>query len=132
VTVFRVGWSVVHERVCLHAARRLVEIVSDLGCDDPDLRSQLRTLARRMATQLKAGTPWRARDELDVLAVLDPPSWATVLGLVDECPVVSKVADTGKGRAALRVTNEFEFISESGQIAGARDFVESLPTRLVG
>jgi Family of unknown function (DUF6178) len=132
VTVFRVGWSVVHERVCLHTARRLVEIVSDLECDDPDVRSQLRTLARRMAAQLKAGTPWRARDELDVLAVLDPPSWAAVLGFVDECPVVSKVPDAAKRRAALRVTTEFEFISESGQIARARDVVESLPARLVG
>jgi hypothetical protein len=131
-TVFRVGWSIVHERVCLHGAQRLVEIVADLECDDPDVRSQLRTLARRMAAELKAGTPWRARDELDVLAILDPPSWATVLGLVDECPVLPRVPDAGKGRAALRVTTEFEFISESRQIAWARHFLESLPARLVG
>jgi hypothetical protein len=132
VTVFRVGWRVAHEQVCLHAATRLVEIVPALECDDPHVRPQLDSLARRMAAQLKAGTPWRARDELDVLAILDPPSWATLLGLVDECPVVPKAAATGTGRPALRVTAEFEFISDSTQIARVRDFVESLPRRLAG
>ncbi len=130
VTVFRVGWTTAHGQVCLHAARRLVEIVSALECDDRDVESQLEALARRMAAQVRAGTPWRARDDLDVLAILDPPSWASVLRLVDECPVVPKPRPAGSERE-LRVRLESEFISENRQIAWARDFVESLPARLV-
>jgi len=78
-----------------------------------------------------AGTPWRERERLEVLACLDPPAWATLLFLVDECPVVPKRASKPKGRAPLRVTSEFEFISENDQIAWALDYVDSLPERLV-
>jgi hypothetical protein len=131
VSAFRVGWSVAHEQVCLHAARRLVDLVADLGCDDGDVGDRLRTLGRRMASQVKAGTPWRAREDLDVIAILDPPSWATLQGLVDECPTLPRTEPRGAG-PPLRVTNEFEFISENRQVLRAREFVESLPERLAG
>ncbi len=132
VAVFRTGWSVLYEDVCLYVARRLVEILADLRCDDDELQDQLRELHHRLKTQIKAGTPWRERDNLDVIAILDQPSWATLLGLVDECPVVPKVAQTrADGRPPLRVASEFEFISENGQIAWVRDFLEALPDRLV-
>jgi len=84
-----------------------------------------------MGSQVRAGTPWREREDLDVLAILDPPSWATLLGLIDECPVVPK-GERSAGPQPLRVTTEFEFISENRQVAWAQDFVESLPDRLVG
>ena len=131
VTVFRMGWSVLHERVCLHSARRLVETLRDVTSDDPEVQTQLTELSQRMGSQLKAGTPWRERDNLDVLAILDQPSWATLLGLLDECPVVPK-GDGSAGPRPLRVTTEFEFISENRQVAWARDFMASLPDRLVG
>lgn len=132
VTVFRMGWSVVHERVCIHVARRLVEILSDVTSDDRGVQRQLRELRQGLQSQVKAGTPWRERDNLDVIAILDPPSWATLLGLVDECPVVPRVGEKPAGPRPLRVTTEFEFISENRQVDWARDFVESLPGRLVG
>ena len=130
VTVFRWGWSVLHERVCLDLARRLVRALADLRVDDLQVQHDLTELRIRMAAQLKAGTPWRERDRLDVLAILDPPAWATLLGLVDECPVVPKPSPKSSGRPPLRVTAEFEFISENAQIEWARDFVDSLPVRL--
>ena len=52
------------------------------------------------------------------------------VGLVDECPVVPKPSPKSCGRPPLRVTTEFEFISENAQIEWARDFVDSLPVRL--
>jgi Family of unknown function (DUF6178) len=130
VTVFRWGWSVLHERVCLDLARRLVRALADLRVDDLELQHDLTQLRIRMAAQLREGTPWRERDRLDVLAILDPPAWATLLGLVDECPVVPKASPKGSGRPPLRVTTEFEFISGNAQIEWARDFVDSLPVRL--
>jgi hypothetical protein len=131
VTVFRWGWGVLHERVCLDLARRLVRALADLRVDDVQLQHDLTQLRIRMAAQLQAGTPWRERERLDVLAILDLPAWSTLLGLVDECPVVPKPSPTTSGRPPLRVTTEFEFISENGQIEWARDFVDSLPARLV-
>jgi hypothetical protein len=130
VTVFRWGWSVLHERVCLDLGRRLVRALADLRVDDRELQHDLTQLRIRMAAQLKAGTPWRERDRLDVLAILDPPAWATLLGLVDECPVVPKPSPKSTGRPPLRVTTEFEFISENAQIEWAREFVDSLLARL--
>jgi hypothetical protein len=132
VAVFRTGWSVLYEHVGLYVPERLVEILSELRCDDDEVQDQLGELSRALKAHVKAGTPWRARDDLDVLAILDQPSWATLLGLVDECPVVPKVAPRpADGRPPLRVASEFEFISENRQIAWVRDFVGSLPRRLV-
>jgi len=66
-------------------------------------------------------------------AILDQASWATLLGLFDECPVVPKVAGAPADEPPpLRVTSEFEFISENSQVAWVRGFVESLPERLLG
>jgi hypothetical protein len=79
---------------------------------------------------VEAGTPWRERDNLDVIAVLDQPSWAILLGLVDECPVVPKQAQTPPHKRPLRVAADFEFISENRQITWVREFVESLPAKL--
>ncbi len=130
VTVFRLGWSVLHVTVCLHVARCLVAILSEVTSND--VRGQLTELARRLRSELQAGTPWRARDDLDVIAVLDQPSWAALLGLVDECPVVPRASDRPDGRPPLRMTTAFEFISESRQLRWVRDFMASLPDRLRG
>jgi hypothetical protein len=130
VSVFRRGWGLLYERVCLDVARGLVEALARLKVHDEELRRDLAQLRTRMAAQLEAGKPWRERDHLDVLAILDPPSWAALAGLVDECPVVPKPSSMAPGRPPLRVTTEFEFISENGQIAWALDFVRTLPQRL--
>ena len=130
VTVFRVGWNVLYERVCLDLGRRLVRALADLRVDDLELQHDLTQLRIRMAAQLEAGTPWRERERLDVLAILDPPAWATLVGLLDECPVVPKPSPKSSSRPPLRVTTEFEFISENAQIEWARDFVDSLAVRL--
>ena len=132
VTVFRRGWSVLHERVCLHVARRLAETLSNLTCDDDEVQDQLAELSRRLKAQVDAGTPWRERDNLDVIAILDQSSWATLLGLVDECPVLPRAAEKpADGSRPLRVASGFEFISANSQIARVHDFVESLPERLL-
>jgi hypothetical protein len=130
VTVFRTGWRILYEDVCLFAAKHLVEALSELRCDDRDIQNQITDLFRRMKTQAAAGTPWRERDNLNVIAILDPPSWAMLVNLVDECAVVPRNACTPSEKPPLRVTTEFEFVSENCQIAWARDFAESLPALL--
>lgn len=132
VTVFRTGWRILYEDVCLFVAERLVDVLSELRCDDGDVQEQIRDLSRRMKRQVSAGTPWRERDNLDVIAFLDQPTLAILLNLVDECPVVPKNADaSARGQTALRVTSEFEFVSENRQIAWVQGLVEPLPARLL-
>jgi hypothetical protein len=84
-----------------------------------------------MAKQCKAGAPWRARDELDVIAILDMPAWATLLGLIAEYPVLHAGigASSGSGRLAVSAS-AFDFISENNQIALVHEFMRSLPETL--
>jgi hypothetical protein len=132
VAVFRIGWSVIYERVCLHTARRLVRVLSDLSCDDLEVHEQISDLTRLLKRQIAAGTPWRARDSLDVIAILDTPTWSTLLGLVNECPVVPKTIAKPDAGVPLRVASEFEYISENRQVAWVQEFVASLPNLLAG
>jgi hypothetical protein len=133
VAVFRVGWGRLYRDVVLHVAARLSAILSTLHCSDAELQEDLVDLRERLQAQVKAGTPWRERDNLDAIAILDPPSWAALLGLVDECPVVPGDALTATRRPrALRVASTFEFISEKRHVDWAQAFTESLPARLAG
>jgi hypothetical protein len=132
VTVFRVGWTVLYEQVGACVARRLIGILSELSSDDSDLHDDLRDVCRRLHKAVTAGTPWQARDHLDAIAILDPPSWAALLRLLDECPVVPTDLEPKTSGRALRVSTDFSFISENRQIALVRRFLEELPDRLVG
>lgn len=132
VTVFRVGWSVLYEQVVVYVARRLMEILSELSSHDSDLHADLRDVCRWLHKSLNAGTPWHARDRLDVIAILDTPSWAALLRLLDECPVLPQDLEPKASGRALRVSTDFSFISENRQIASIRKFIEQLPDRLVG
>jgi hypothetical protein len=88
VGVFEVGWSVLHHDVCLYTAERLIQILADLRCDDRETRQGLDALRMEMTKHWRSGEPWLARHAMDVLAILDMPAWAALLGLIDECPVL--------------------------------------------
>ena len=132
VTLFRAGWRILYEDVCLPAAARVVDVLSSVEVDDTELQSSIVDLVRGLKEQLKAGTPWREAENLDVIAILDQPSWAIILNLVAECPVVPRGADVPSAKPVLRLTKEFEFISERQQVAWVEELVESLAGRLVG
>ena len=84
-----------------------------------------------MTKHWRAGAPWRARDALDVMAILDMPAWAALLGLIDECPVMHAGIGASPGsRVASVSATAFEFISENSQIASIRAFMRSLPETL--
>ena len=81
-----------------------------------------------MARHWRAGAPWRARDALDVIAILDMPAWAALLGLIDECPVIhAGIGASRDSRTRAVSATAFEFISENSQIASVREFMRSLP-----
>ena len=88
VTAFEVGWSVLYQDVSLFVADQLKSTLADLRCVDADTRQGLRALRRQLVEQRAAGTPWRVRDAADVLAMLDMTAWISVVGLLDECPIL--------------------------------------------
>ena len=131
VTVFQVGWTVLHQDAGTYAAEHLLQVLAGLRCDDRDVQTGLNALSRKLATSCRAGMPWRARDEMEVLAILDTPAWAALLGLIDECPVLHATLHASRSSRTHSVSGSaFEFISENSQIASIREFIQSLPETL--
>jgi hypothetical protein len=128
VSVFQVGWTVLHHDVALYAAEQLLNVLADLRCLDGETQSGLEALRAEMTKHWRAGEPWRARDALDVIVILDMPAWAALAGLIEECPVKHAGIDASRGSRPRAVSaSAFEFISENSQIASVRAFMQSLP-----
>jgi hypothetical protein len=133
VSVFQVGWKILYDRVAMYAAEQLIRILTRLRHDDREIQSGLVALRIAMTRSWKAGTPWHAREALDVIAILDMPAWAALLGLIDECPVIHGGVAASRGSGTRTVSaSAFEFISENSQIASVRTFMQSLPDTLRG
>ena len=129
VTVFQVGWTVLHDEVSMYAAERLIDVLKDLRCDDDETQTALDELRVEMTKHWRAGEPWRAREAMDVVAILDLPAWATLLALIDECPVIH--AGLGAARSSQAISaSAFDFISTNSQIASVREYMQSLPETL--
>ncbi len=128
VTAFEVGWSMLHQDVSLFVADQLMSTLADLHCVDADTRDGLRALQRKLVKQRDAGTPWLARDATDVLAMLDMTAWVSVLGLLDECPILPAALTAVLERRTTSVSpTAFEFISTTAQIGDIRLFMRTLP-----
>jgi hypothetical protein len=81
----------------------------------------------------RGGSPWNARDALDVIAILDPPAWAALLGLLDQFPTLHAAIDASLVGTTRQIdAAAFEFISENAQIDRVRDFMNLLPGILRG
>ena len=62
------------------------------------------------------------------MIVLDAPAWATLVGLIDECPVLHAGIAASRSTSMRAVSaSAFEFISDNRQIASVREFMASLP-----
>ena len=128
VAVFEAGWSVLYRDVSLFVADQLVAALTDLPCADAGIRRELYALQRRLVKQREAGALWLARDAADVLATLDMTAWISVLGLLDECPIVPAALTAVLERRTTGVSQTaFEFISTSAQIGDIRVFMRTLP-----
>ena len=133
VTVFQVGWTVLHDDVCAHAVSRLMDALAHLPPHDADTAADLAALRTTLRRHWRAGTAWQARDALDVIATLDLPAWATLLGLIAECPVALATIETaGRPRPRTVDPSAFVFISERAQIDAVATFLDTLPEALRG
>ncbi len=128
VSAFEVGWAVLHENVSMFVAGQLLHALPHLRCSDAHIQEGLKTLRIKLRKQRDAGTPWHAREALDVIAMLDMPAWAGVNGLLDECPVIpAALTATLEGRIGAISATEFEFISTRNQLGRVREFMARFP-----
>ncbi|HEU4993579.1 MAG TPA: DUF6178 family protein [Gemmatimonadaceae bacterium] len=128
VEAFEVGWSVLYRDVSLFVTDQLVSALADLECADAGIRRELHRLRRTLVKQRAAGTPWLARPAADVLAMLDMTAWISVLGLLDECPILPAALTAVLERRTTSVSQTaFEFISTTAQIGDVRVFMKALP-----
>lgn len=128
VSVFQAGWTVLHRDVGMYAAEQLVSVLTPLRCGDRETQMELTRLRVQMAKHWRAGEPWRARGALDAIASLDMPAWVTLVGLIDECPVLpAAIAASQDSRTRAVSASAFEFISENSQIVSVRAFMQALP-----
>jgi hypothetical protein len=133
IGVFQIGWTILHRDVCMYAADRLIDVLGELRCRDRETHVGLNDLRIELIKHLQTGKPWAARNALDVIAILDTPAWAALLGLMDECPVLhaALLASVKAGPRSVGAA-DFTFISENSQIATIRQFMRSLPNQLMG
>ena len=129
ITAFQAGWTILNKEVCIYAAEKLIAVLADIRCTDREVQRGLQGLRRQLARHTRRGEPWRARNALDVLLMLDAASWAALCGILDEHPVLHGAANAQKGCKSIG-SADFSFISENSQIAAVREFMESLPTVL--
>jgi hypothetical protein len=133
VTAFEAGWTVLHQDVCLFTAEGVIAALRDLRSVDKDIQRSLAALRRELVKQGRAGTPWRARAALDAVAMLDVPAWVSLVGLLDECPVLpAALTAILEGHTGAISATAFEFISTTVQIEQVRAFVAKLPDVLSG
>ncbi len=131
ISVFQVGWAILYRNISLYAAEQLMGVLTLMQCADREIQAGLDTLHIEMAKYWQAGTPWRAQEALDIIALLDQQAWAVLVALIDECPVLHASLAVPKGSRpfATRVS-DFEFISENSQIMLVREFMQSLAETL--
>jgi hypothetical protein len=125
VRAFEIGWRILHQEICVATANRLLSVLRGLQVVDRDIQSGIDALRFDLARFTRDGEPWRARDALDVIMMLDMPAWATLLGLIAECPVIHAAM---RARGSQKVgASDFEFISDHAQLASVREFLDALP-----
>jgi hypothetical protein len=126
VEAFQVGWAVLHES-SMFVAGQLIEVLKNVRSIDSRTHESLVILRRELVKQREAGTPWRARDALDVLAILDIPLWHALLGALDECPVLPEVLTAIlEGQTGPVSATAFEFVATADQITDIRTFAGRL------
>jgi hypothetical protein len=133
VTAFEAGWKLLHEDVSMFVAERVIATLADLRSLDAATEHDLHVLRRELERSRDAGTPWRAREALDVVAILDMPAWACLRGLLSECPVVpAALTAILEGHTASVSATAFECFATNGQIRKVHEFAERLRDVLTG
>ncbi len=130
--VFEAGWRLLHRDVSMFVAKRLITILQELQTVDSPVREDLYRLLRNLERNCEAQTPWLSQDALEALAIIDMPAWASLCGLLSECPVLPATMNAILERHAGSVSaTEFECFSTREQIHKVHEFSTKLRDILI-
>jgi hypothetical protein len=133
ITLFEEGWAAVHREVSVFVAQGLLTVLGRLRGGDSETLEGLRALGQSLETHLRAGKPWLAHEDLDVLAVVDTTACYALQGLLSECPVIPDVVTAIVDRRTGGIDpTGFSFIASDADIDTVRAFVARLPQLLAG
>ncbi len=133
IGIFEDGWAALHREVSLFVGEALLAALRGIRTGESETLAGLQELQRSLETHLAAGTPWLALDDLEVLAVLDTPTWSGLLGLLSECPIIPDAVTAIVERHTGRVDpSAFAFVSTNTDIDVVRAFMARVPELLVG
>jgi hypothetical protein len=127
ITEFETGWRLLHEDVSLFVTDRLIAALEEIRTVDDMVQRDLDRLRRELKRERAAGTPWRAAESLEVMAILDTPAWACLCGLLSECPVVPDALGAILDRRQTAVSAaKFACFTTRAQIDRVRGFGDRL------
>jgi hypothetical protein len=127
VAEFETGWRLLHGNVSLFVSDRLIAALAEIRTVDDEVQRDLDRLRRELQRERAAGTPWRAAESLEVMAILDTPAWACLCGLLSECPVVpdALAAILDRRQSAVSAT-KFACFTTRVQLDRVREFGDRL------
>jgi uncharacterized protein DUF6178 len=127
LSAFESGWKLLHDDVSMFVAGRLIAILRELQSVDSPAQRDLYQLRRQLERNCNAETPWLSQDALEALAIIDMPAWASLCGLLSECPVVPAMMTAILDRHAGSVSaTAFECFTTREQIRKVHEFAGRL------
>jgi hypothetical protein len=132
VSAFEAGWTLLHNDVSMFVAARLIAILQELQSIDSPVQQDLYRLRRELERHRDAGMPWLSQDALEPLAMIDMTAWASLCGLLSECPVVpaAMIAILARHAGSVSAT-AFEYFSTREQIRKVHEFAAKLRDILI-
>lgn len=124
ITLFKVGWHLLHEKVVLASSRALANALASKlkSLKSREAVRQLKEVEQALAAAIKQGKPWLARARLESHEFLfEGPMLAMLLALLDELPTL--VGDLASGP---HVGREHEYIATAAQVRRVRAFLKKL------
>jgi len=131
VAVFERGWALLHQRISLFVADRLIRTLADVRTGDVDTDRDLYKLRRELIRHRQDGKPWLARQALEAIGTIDMAAWASLVGLLDEFPMLpAALSATLSGSTTAVSATDFKFISTLAELEDVRRFMARLPRLL--
>ena len=132
LSAFEAGWRLLHNDVSMFVARRLIVILQELQTIDSPVQEDLYRLRRNLERNCEGQTPWLSQDALEPLAIVDMPAWASLCGLLSECPVVPATMTAILDRRAASVSaTAFEWFTTRDQVRKVQEFAARLHDILI-
>jgi uncharacterized protein DUF6178 len=127
LSAFEAGWKLLHDHVSMFVTRCLIDTLQELQHLDSPVQHDLYRLRRKLERDHDSAMPWLSQDALEPLSILDMPAWASLCGLLSECPVLPATMNAILDRHAGAVSaTAFDCFSTREQIRRVHEFAGRL------